>query len=115
MTRKDYELIAATIADVMDDPLARREAAFAFASQLASTNQRFDRQRFLNACLRRTEEWYTNDGREWIGTKFAFASQLASTNQRFDRQRFLNACLRRTEEWYTNDGREWIGTKVASY
>lgn len=69
MTRKDYELIAATIAYRMDSLTARREAAYAFADQLRSTNHRFDPQRFLNACLREGEEWYINDGREWIGLK----------------------------------------------
>lgn len=62
MTRKDYELIAATIAYEMDNREARQEAARAFARQLRR-NSRFDPQRFLDACCRQTEYW--NDNRIW--------------------------------------------------
>ena len=49
MTKKDFELIAATIAYLPAGP-ARRETARLFADALATTNPRFDRARFLRAC-----------------------------------------------------------------
>lgn len=67
MTRRDYEMIAATIAYGMDGFLERSSAALAFADQLCRLNARFDRERFLTACLRQDEEWYKSDGRIWIG------------------------------------------------
>jgi hypothetical protein len=57
MTSKDFKLIAATIADLnlVDahgmHPLDLREMiAKRFADQLGTTNNRFDRGRFLKAC-----------------------------------------------------------------
>lgn len=49
MTRKDFQLIASTIAKMKssDDHLY---IADMFATDLASTNQLFDRKRFLEAC-----------------------------------------------------------------
>lgn len=71
MTRKDYEIIAATIAYDMEDFEARREAALSFADTLHIANARFDEERFLQACLRQTDEWYWSDGRRWIGYRCA--------------------------------------------
>jgi hypothetical protein len=55
MTKRDYELIAETIrrADAgLGDPAAQRyRMAHAFAAALAGTNSRFDRSRFLAACM----------------------------------------------------------------
>lgn len=58
MTRKDYELIAATIASLRDSGGAGREfttrtvdtTAHRFADALAAENGRFNRARFLRAC-----------------------------------------------------------------
>lgn len=49
MTRKDYELIAATIREIPAFP-SKRIVAEEFATALAGTNPRFDRDRFLKAC-----------------------------------------------------------------
>jgi hypothetical protein len=46
MTRRHFCFIAEVIASLPD----REEAARAFADQLAQTNVRFDRERFLVAC-----------------------------------------------------------------
>ena len=57
MTRKDFELIAETIRNlsVTTDPLLadaiRSTVADQFADALASTNPRFDRGRFIRACV----------------------------------------------------------------
>lgn len=51
MTRKHFELIAATVRTL---PLSYEERALvaaAFAERLASQNARFDRARFLRACV----------------------------------------------------------------
>lgn len=51
MTRKDFELIASTIAGLFPgQPGHRLTVADRFADQLATTNARFDRERFLRAC-----------------------------------------------------------------
>lgn len=60
MTRKDFELIARTIAALHDEMSALeyepvgtgtvRLAALKLAEALATTNPRFDRARFLSAC-----------------------------------------------------------------
>ena len=50
MTKKDYELIAGTIRD-MPVRKIRREMAEAFATNLYATNPRFDRARFIAACM----------------------------------------------------------------
>ncbi|MCE5292966.1 MAG: hypothetical protein LLG14_27535 [Nocardiaceae bacterium] len=65
MTKKDFELIAAVFANLLrepihpdcDDPEAEqgaidgiRTAAVNLADALATTNPRFDRARFLQAC-----------------------------------------------------------------
>jgi hypothetical protein len=56
MTRKDYELVAASIKTVVDvtyDDKAKitlREVAMQIAYGLTRTNERFDRNRFLKAC-----------------------------------------------------------------
>lgn len=54
MTRKDFQLIAATIKDMPTFApslrTAQASAARAFADTLASTNAHFDRARFLSAC-----------------------------------------------------------------
>lgn len=54
MTRKDFELIAATIASlVVDGVLETHEqvegVVSAFTGALAGTNPRFDRERFIEA------------------------------------------------------------------
>ena len=56
MTRKDFQLIADVLRDLDANvgafhPGYAREAATAFANALATTNPRFDRQRFLAAAL----------------------------------------------------------------
>lgn len=55
MTRKDYELIARVLRDKHErwdatGQMAVRAIAEAFATELATTNPRFDRARFLKAC-----------------------------------------------------------------
>lgn len=57
MTKKDFELIAATIKDGIGINRANSAAlatqqriAERFATELAATNPRFDRERFLKAC-----------------------------------------------------------------
>ncbi len=49
MTAKDFILIASIINSLPAE--ARDAAAQAFAESLASTNSRFDKERFLTACL----------------------------------------------------------------
>ena len=49
MTKKDFELIAGTIARLPAGP-AHREVARLFADALAGTNPRFDHAKFLRAC-----------------------------------------------------------------
>jgi hypothetical protein len=49
MSRKDFELIAATIRSLRDD-FVRAYVARAFAGQLRTTNPDFDKARFLKAC-----------------------------------------------------------------
>jgi hypothetical protein len=55
MTRKDFELIAATIkaqrcANLFATADAIDALAFDFADRLKGTNQQFNRDRFLRAC-----------------------------------------------------------------
>lgn len=50
MTRKDFELIARGIATYTDNLVERSNLAEHFASVLSTTNPRFDRDRFVNAC-----------------------------------------------------------------
>ncbi len=58
MTRKDFVLIAEAIKATADANTAnetaqwvwRRDMAVAFATRLAGTNARFDRDKFLRAC-----------------------------------------------------------------
>ncbi len=57
MTRKDYVLIAETLADLMadfnnggDDTVSLTLVAVELAETLAKDNPRFDRDRFLTAC-----------------------------------------------------------------
>jgi len=54
MTRKDFELIAGTIAalDITLGEAGRKTVAELFGFQLARTNPRFNRQRFVTACLK---------------------------------------------------------------
>lgn len=49
MTRRHFELIARVVAQV-DDAKARERLAWAFAHELAQTNDRFDCSRFVEAC-----------------------------------------------------------------
>lgn len=51
MTRKDYELIARVLrnSDEMIDEMALEALAENFADELADTNPRFDRARFISA------------------------------------------------------------------
>ncbi len=50
MTKKDFKLIAATIANGTADWKARKLTAYDFADALADVNRKFDRSRFLAAC-----------------------------------------------------------------
>lgn len=60
MTRQDYELIARVLRDTYstahedcDEAIVQTDRAAlagAFADELAGTNERFDRERFLKAC-----------------------------------------------------------------
>lgn len=62
MTKKDYELIAKTLKDSInllyfdtghDEVMCYKQykaTCLLFANNLASTNPRFDKQRFLTAC-----------------------------------------------------------------
>lgn len=50
MTRKDFELIATTIKALKVSKKARASIAQEFAQALATTNPRFDLDRFVKAC-----------------------------------------------------------------
>jgi hypothetical protein len=50
MTRQGYEMIAAVVRTAEMPAEARKALAKRFASELASTNERFDRERFERAC-----------------------------------------------------------------
>lgn len=50
MTRKDFRLIAETIADLDLHPSDTVKVARAFAKALRSTNSAFDAERFIDAC-----------------------------------------------------------------
>jgi sigma54-dependent transcription regulator len=52
MTRKDFELIAEAIKEITasDYPQDRKDKAQLFASVLATTNPRFNRELFMKAC-----------------------------------------------------------------
>jgi hypothetical protein len=51
MTRRDFEVIAATISQLyLGDEALRAHIAGVFADNLYMTNPRFDRERFLKAC-----------------------------------------------------------------
>lgn len=51
MTRKDYELIAGVIATAWHGSAdTRADLSNRFADELESTNPRFDRDKFLEAC-----------------------------------------------------------------
>jgi hypothetical protein len=53
MSRKDYVLIANVIANTRNIEQTSRELyAQSFADALAATSERFDRERFIAACLR---------------------------------------------------------------
>ena len=56
MTRRDFELIARTIADLVIPEGHRDHIARAFAVALAGTNARFDAKRFIQACGAATNE-----------------------------------------------------------
>jgi hypothetical protein len=64
MTRKDYELISATIAHAFYlNPSQKETLAKDFADELSFTNPRFDRNRFLVACGiwdKNLAQWETN-------------------------------------------------------
>lgn len=60
MTRKDFQLIADTIAETATTKAQLLAFATAFADQLAKTNPRFDRQRFISACHSLTRRAYAN-------------------------------------------------------
>jgi hypothetical protein len=58
MTRKDYELVAAAIRNQLNGPLSNctdaisaSELAHELADELQTKNNRFDRDKFLDACL----------------------------------------------------------------
>ena len=53
MTRKDFQLIADVLKASSTSPMNRcvvQELAVTFASELAKTNTRFNKQRFIEAC-----------------------------------------------------------------
>ena len=53
MTRKDFQLIADVLKASGTSPMNRcvvQELAVTFASELAKTNPRFNKQRFIEAC-----------------------------------------------------------------
>jgi hypothetical protein len=56
MTKKDFQLIADVIKNLSDTadnvgaPISREALAKVFAAGLRSTNDRFDRERFIRAC-----------------------------------------------------------------
>lgn len=63
MTKKDFELIAETINRLRvdfdngeDDTISLSLVAEELADALAGTNERFNRELFLNACGLKTEE-----------------------------------------------------------
>lgn len=51
MTRKDYNLIASTVAGLDMSPHQRGDVARAFCRSLETTNPRFDALRFFAACF----------------------------------------------------------------
>ena len=58
MSRKDFQLIASTIALLDIDATTRRTIADAFAYRLAGHHHRFDSKRFVAACMpSNTTEW----------------------------------------------------------
>jgi len=50
MSRKHFEIIAATLANAPINNGQRAQIALEFAMRLARENERFDRARFLKAC-----------------------------------------------------------------
>jgi hypothetical protein len=53
MTRKDYRLIASILKNSLDnivDDMAHEALSDVFAEELANTNPRFNREKFLRAC-----------------------------------------------------------------
>ena len=52
MTRRDFELIAKAVRDAGLSERDRLALARAFAVRLATTNTRFDEERFVEACNR---------------------------------------------------------------
>ena len=55
MTRKDFQLIANVLKASSTSPMNRcviQELAVSFASELAKTNPRFNKQRFVEACTK---------------------------------------------------------------
>ena len=50
MTRQHFQLIAAVLRENHDWPRVGHSLAHEFADELAATNTRFDRARFLRAC-----------------------------------------------------------------
>jgi len=54
MTKKDFQLIADVLKASSTSPMNRcviKELAATFASELAKTNPRFNKARFVSACL----------------------------------------------------------------
>lgn len=56
MTAKDFRLIAETIYNLHIPADERRVVTVEFADSLARTNARFDRDRFIAACLGKDSE-----------------------------------------------------------
>jgi len=57
MTRKDFQLIADVLKASSTSPMNRcviRELAVSFASELTKTNPRFNKERFVKACLEKS-------------------------------------------------------------
>lgn len=57
MSRKDFELIASVIRALVISDSDKAHIASAFARALATTNERFDSERFVLAALGSSPEW----------------------------------------------------------
>lgn len=55
MTKRAYQLIAGVIYNSTITPADKEQLAHAMALQLSGTNDRFDRARFIRACLEGTK------------------------------------------------------------
>jgi hypothetical protein len=51
MTRQHFAFIASVIASLPSNQLSKGDMIALFANELGATNARFDRERFIQACL----------------------------------------------------------------